>query len=116
MIAIHYREASVWTVAGLLALLIALGGCTGQEPPEPTGNQEANLMHVSIPIDGMSCSACVARVKKTLTSMDGVAHVEVDLGARAAKVRYAPDKISPDRLVAAINDLGYRAGAPTGAE
>lgn len=116
MIASHHREGSAWAVAGLFALLLALGSCTGQEPAEPTGNQEANLTAISISIDGMSCSACVARVKKKLTSMDGVADVEVNLGARAARVRYAPDKVSPDRLVAAINDLGYRAGAPTEAE
>lgn len=116
MIASLHREASVWTVAGLLALLTAFGGCGGPEPPEPTGNQEANLTEVSIPIDGMSCSACVARLKKALTLIEGVAHVEVNLGARAAQVRYAPDKVSPDRLAAAINDLGYRAGAPTGAQ
>ena len=116
MFANHHREGLVWAAAGLFSLLIALGSCTGQESAEPTGKQVANLKAISIPIDGMSCSACVARVKKTLTSMDGVADVEVNLGTRAARVRYAPDKVSPDRLVAAINDLGYRAGAPTETE
>ena len=67
---------------------------------------------VIIPIEGMSCGACAARVKRTLTSIDGVADVEVNLAERNARVRFAPSKLSPDRLVSAVNGLGYQAGAP----
>ncbi len=68
---------------------------------------------VIIPIEGMSCSACTARVKKALTSIDGVSEVDVNLADRNARVRFAPSKLSPDRLVGAVNGLGYHASAPT---
>lgn len=112
---IPYRVV-VRPASGLLVLLIALGGCSAKEPTEPAIAEATHLTEISIPIDGMSCSSCAARVKKTLTSMDGVASAEVDLGARAARIRYIPQKVSPERLVAAVNELGYRAGTPTGAE
>ncbi|MBI4589090.1 MAG: heavy-metal-associated domain-containing protein [Candidatus Rokubacteria bacterium] len=67
---------------------------------------------VIIPIEGMSCSACAARVKKALTSIDGVSDVEVNLADRNARVRFAPCKLSSDRLVGAVNGLGYHASAP----
>ena len=67
---------------------------------------------VQIPVEGMSCAACVARVKKTLTSIGGVSDVEVSLVKRNARVRFDPSRLSPDQLVAAINGLGYHAGAP----
>jgi Cu+-exporting ATPase len=71
---------------------------------------------VVIPVEGMSCAACVARIKKTLTSVDGVADIKVSLGERSARVRFDASRLSPDRLVAAINGLGYRAGVPTEAK
>lgn len=67
---------------------------------------------VVMPVEGMSCVACAARVKKGLKEIDGVADVEVNLAERNARVRFAPSKLSPNRLVAAVNGLGYRAGAP----
>jgi hypothetical protein len=36
----------------------------------------------------------------------------VSLVERRARVRFNPGRLSPDQLVAAINGLGYRAGAP----
>ncbi|MBI4482238.1 MAG: heavy-metal-associated domain-containing protein [Acidobacteria bacterium] len=68
---------------------------------------------VTLPIEGMTCASCTARVKKTLKSIDGVTEIEVSLEQRAARVRYLGTKVSPERLAAAINELGYRAGTPT---
>ena len=96
------------------ALFVAFAGaCTGQEAPRPSATEEANMKTVIIPIEGMSCSACAARVKKALTSIDGVSEVEVNLADRNARVHFAPSKLSPDRLVSAVNGLGYHASAPT---
>jgi copper chaperone CopZ len=61
---------------------------------------------------GMVCVACAATVKRALKSIDGVSNVEVSLEKRTVQVTYAPDKLSPDRLVAAVNKAGYSAGAP----
>jgi len=65
---------------------------------------------VSIPVEGMSCVSCAARVKRTLKGIDGVQHVEVSLEHREAIVRFLPDKVTPERLQTAINALGYKAG------
>jgi len=67
---------------------------------------------VTIPVEGMSCVSCAATVRKALQSIDGVTGVEVSLEHRAARVQYIDGKVSPDQLVAAVNHLGYRAGAP----
>jgi Cu+-exporting ATPase len=68
---------------------------------------------VSIPVEGMSCAACAARVKKTLKNMPGVQTVQLSLEHRNAEVTYLEGQQSPERLVAAINQLGYKAGKPT---
>lgn len=68
---------------------------------------------VTIPIEGMTCASCVARVKKTLQSVDGVIEVEINLAQRTARINYREAHVSPEHLAAAINDLGYKAGTPT---
>ena len=73
---------------------------------------DAQTATATIPIEGMSCAACVARVKRTLKSIDGVRNVEVRLAQRDARVRYVKTKVTPERLAAAINKLGYKAGTP----
>lgn len=108
------RAGGVLTLLGALALLATLSACTNRAAP--TADQGAHLKTVVIPVQGMSCAACVARIKKTLTSVDGVGDVEVSLGDRSARIRFDPRRLSPDRLVAAINGLGYRAGAPAEAQ
>ena len=92
--------------------ILLASACTSHEAPRPAASQEVNMKTVVMPVEGMSCSACVARVKKALTSLDGVSDVQVNLIERNARVRFETSKVSPDRLIAAVNALGYRAGPP----
>ena len=95
---------------GAIGVLGGVNACKTQATPAV--HQEANLTTVVIPVEGMSCVSCAARIKKRLASMNGVGEVEVSLGERHARVRFDPSRVSADRLAAAINDLGYHAGAP----
>lgn len=102
---------------GAFALYVAFAGaCTSQEAPRRSATEEANMKTAIIPVEGMSCVACTARVKKTLTSIAGVGDVQVSLAERNARVRFDPTRLAPDRLVAAVNGLGYHAGTPTEAK
>ena len=92
--------------------LVVVGVFTSQEASRPTSTEQANLHTVVIPVEGMSCVACAARIKKSLTSIAGVADVEVSLAERNAHVRFDPSRVAPERLVTAINGLGYQAGTP----
>ena len=110
---------STVTAAIAIALLAgAAAGCT-TPPPAPRSNtqasaaapaSEAQTKTVRIPIDGMSCSACVARIKSGLSELDGVSSVDVDLASRSARVRFVPSRLSAEAIVAAIDEMGYRAG------
>lgn len=111
------RRGGFVLVAGALLLSGLATACSDQGASVNDPNdQGANMKTVVIPVEGMSCMACVARVKKTLTSIAGVGDVPVDLAERNARVRFDPSLLAPDRLVAAINGLGYHAGAPAEAQ
>ncbi|HEV7990206.1 MAG TPA: heavy metal translocating P-type ATPase [Gemmatimonadaceae bacterium] len=64
---------------------------------------------IRIPVTGMTCAACQARVQRTLQKQPGVADAGVNLMMQNATVRYAPSAITPEQLVQAIRDTGYGA-------
>lgn len=102
-------------VTAILLVAVALGvgffvhARQGHAQP-PTSQLQTRV--VTIPVEGMVCLACTARVKSTLKAINGVAEVEVNLAGHDARVEYVGGKVSPDELVSAINRLGYRAGSP----
>ena len=71
-----------------------------------------DLRTVIVPIEGMICIACAATVKRAIKSLDGVQQVEVNLEKRIATVTYARNLLSADRIAAAVNRAGYKAGIP----
>jgi P-type Cu+ transporter len=65
-----------------------------------------------IPVTGMTCAACQARVQRTLARTAGVADATVNLMLNNATVSFDPGAISPEQLVDAIRDSGYGAELP----
>ncbi len=62
---------------------------------------------LELEIDGMSCSHCVAAVTNALGEIPGVDVEHVGIGS--AQVNYAPETVSPQQIVPAIEDAGYSA-------
>ena len=71
---------------------------------------------VTIPIEGMSCASCVAKIEQGLGAVPGVTRASVNLATEQATVEYRPDVVRPVRLHQTIRDLGYTPVAPMPAE
>ncbi|RUL87937.1 heavy-metal-associated domain-containing protein [Tautonia sociabilis] len=108
-------------VVGLIALAVGayaakgpLGGAqsASSKSAEPTAAPDVAMQTVAIPVEGMSCAACAASIKKSLKAVDGVGSAEVSLERREVVVRYAGEKTTPERLTSEINELGYKASLP----
>ena len=69
----------------------------------------AALTRVQIPVEGMTCAACQARVQRALTRVPGVTDATVNLLAHQASVRFDASRVRPEELVAAIQRTGYEA-------
>jgi P-type Cu+ transporter len=70
---------------------------------------------VELPVEGMTCASCVARVEKRLNEVDG-ATATVNFATKTAAVDYDPDAAAVGDLVAAVERAGYRAVAPAAAD
>ncbi len=85
--------------------------CSGNNSQNnQTDLNEGEVKLIEIPIEGMSCMSCVATVKKTLSSIDGVQEVKVSLQDKNATVKYDPEKVTQEQLKNTINKIGYKAG------
>lgn len=65
------------------------------------------MAKMNLLIEGMSCDACVARVRKALAAVSGVQCTHVQLEPPRAVVDYDGEKA--DQLIAAVGAAGYTA-------
>ncbi|MBI3605744.1 MAG: copper-translocating P-type ATPase, partial [Nitrospirae bacterium] len=63
--------------------------------------------HADIPIEGMTCTACAARIEKGLNKLPGVV-AAVSFANEKAQVDYDPGRVKPDAMVQAIEKAGYQ--------
>ena len=61
--------------------------------------------HLELPITGMTCASCAARVEKKLNKLDGVA-ASVNYATEQASVEFDTGAIEPERLVQAVEEAG----------
>nr|WP_202820644.1 heavy metal translocating P-type ATPase [Variovorax sp. JS1663] len=76
--------------------------------PLPAGG----LKEWSLPIEGMTCASCVARVEKSLAGVPGVIDATVNLATEAASVR-ADSSVDLGALRGAVEKAGYGVGEQT---
>lgn len=60
-------------------------------------------------VGGMTCAACQAHVDRTVSKLDGVESVAVNLLAGSMLVDYDPAQVSPDDICTAVDRAGYSA-------
>lgn len=99
------------SVAGVSAF--SRTGAEDAAPRQASAGNNASLRTVDIPVEGMVCLSCAATIKETLKELEGVRNVEAVFVQRYFRVSYPAGRADvPGRVVAAINNLGYKAGAP----
>ena len=62
---------------------------------------------LTVPIGGMTCASCVARVERAVKKLPGVVGVSVNLATEQAKVDYIPGATGQEAIVAAVRGAGY---------
>lgn len=62
---------------------------------------------IRLPISGMRCTACSARVERELNRLEGVLSAEVNLATEVATITYDSQTISPEGIVDRIRAVGF---------
>src|ERR671939_658489 len=87
---------------------------TSQHTHQHTGRTAPGIVPilrtVDLPVQGMTCASCAARIEKKLNRMDGV-QASVNYATGNAHVAY-PAELDPGELVATVERTGYKAELP----
>ena len=72
------------------------------EPSSTPGQQRIRAR-----IAGLHCSLCTGTIEKALGRMDGVGTVAVSLTHEQTLVDYDPSRVSPEKILGTLRDVGY---------
>ncbi len=64
---------------------------------------------LDLPIKGISCASCVAKIEKGLSQLSGVADARVNFATQRAAITFDPSQVRTSDFVQTIQDLGYEA-------
>ena len=67
---------------------------------------------VRLPVGGMHCAACSARIEKVVGSMASVESVSVNLATGEMDLRFDPRESSLDQILERVRELGFSVEAP----
>ena len=57
----------------------------------------------------LSCPSCIAKIEKSLKSLDGVTNAKVYFTTGRIEVEHDPERVSTDMLAKSVRDVGYNA-------
>ncbi|HSH41954.1 MAG TPA: heavy metal translocating P-type ATPase [Arenicellales bacterium] len=70
---------------------------------------QEGVKHVSLIIDGITCSACAWLIEHRLTRIPGVVDVYVNYNTHRARLAWRPEQVSLSGILDSIRAIGYRA-------
>ena len=117
------RLLSGLVVFGALATLPLLQACSSEQSQAkaPAGTATsvrtseeaipAGLARADFDVAGMDCGGCVIGTRAALRKLDGVQQADASYDDATSKgtawAVYDPSKVTPERMMAAIRELGY---------
>ena len=89
--------------AGAMARLFHV---EGTRPARSAGGRAVTLR---VKIESMNCAACAANIQRTLLEKAGVERAEIIYKTKEGVIEYDPAMISREKIVAVIDETGFRA-------
>jgi copper chaperone CopZ len=88
------------TILIVIALFTVAGAAWGQKTPKT----QTIVIHTSA-----ECGQCEERLENGLNFTKGVSFAELNLETQDITIKYSTKKLTPEKLRAVINELGYDA-------
>lgn len=72
----------------------------------------SDMQKLSLPVEGMTCASCVARVEKALKKVEGLDNVSVNFATEKASFEIDPKRVDLSRVAAVVEEAGYKLQLP----
>ncbi|MCH8988053.1 MAG: copper-translocating P-type ATPase [Chloroflexi bacterium] len=69
-----------------------------------------DIKKITLPVEGMTCAACVGHVESAIKGVPGVVEASVNLGTEKASVEFAPAEVTVQQIQDAVAGAGYKIG------
>lgn len=66
------------------------------------------IKKITLPVEGMTCASCVSRVEKTISEIDGVKNVNVNLATEKVSFEFDAPDLDLDLVAQKVEDAGYK--------
>lgn len=70
-------------------------------------NNNPKIQTLTLPVEGMTCASCVARVEKALLNEGGIKSASVNLATEKVTVSFDPSKADLAKMTYAVENAGY---------
>lgn len=110
-----WSRVTVWLAAGIAVVAIAFplfdftNATAAQTMLTQARQQNPALVVAVLDIEGMDCKGCAKGLEATLGRADGVKKAAVEFEKSRAVVEFDSTKISLQRLIAVVDDTGFKA-------
>jgi len=71
---------------------------------------DKDIKKINLPVEGMTCAACVGHVENALKGVPGVLDASVNLGTEKAAVEFDSGKVAFEVIQEAVSGAGYKLG------
>jgi mercuric ion transport protein len=78
-----------------------------QESVKLTSDQDKNKK-VTLSVSGMTCASCEHHIESEVIKLSGVSSVKASYTNKSAIIEYDPQKVDEAKIVATINETGYK--------
>ena len=105
------RNMKTILFGGLLAILVPMAVFSqGPSKTAQSGTAKLQVTQCALKVSGMTCGGCAGMVEKSLLKLDGVTAAKVDYKTGEAQVEFDSKKTTPEKIVAAFNQVksGFR--------
>src|SRR3990172_1993419 len=65
------------------------------------------MKQITLPISGMTCASCVARLENGLSKVAGVDKASINFATERATIEYEDNVLDVPKLVEAVSAIGY---------
>jgi copper chaperone CopZ len=113
-----WNKVILWVAAGVVLVTAAFPSLSsailrGTQSNAPVAVADENSAVLKVKIPSMDCAACALNIQSVLKKQAGVQQAQVSFDTKEAVVRYDATKLSPEKIIAAIDQTGFKAEPTT---
>ena len=113
-----WNKVILWVATGFVLIAAAFPSLSSAilratQPTAPVVVADENTAVLKVKIPSMDCAACALNIQSVLKKQAGVQQAQVSFDTKEAVVQYDATKLSPEKIIAAIDQTGFKAEPTT---